>query len=1399
MQNGSVLLADLVDVLGHTASTARRADKVTELVALLRRTAIEDVESVVALAIGTHRPTHDISGWTSALADEIGPSGSSSLTIDDVRRVVEAMSIASGTQTVEAAGHSLVDLLGRATADEQAAVREMVDPSGESPISAALMSSAIAKAARVRVSDVRRAASVTSSLPMTATLAFLEGETALASVEPRAGRPIQPMRAAPADDLDEALFPTTCVEWAPSGVRLQAHRAGRAVSLFVHDGVTSIDVTDRLPAVVALVRGLPGDDLVLDGELAGSGVPAPTEVDVDRSVWFFDLLFDGDALLDRPLAQRRRALHSVVPPEHRLPSLESSDPADVQRFLRDAHAHGRDGVVLKDLASPYEPGRRGRSWRVVAPGRTLDLVVVAAEWGTGRRSDKLSRLHLGARTPSGEFETVGQTALGVTDEMLAWQTERLIQLAVDRVNPNELVVVRPEQVVEVAFESVHAARRGGEAVSLRSARVRRYRDDKQAGDSDTIETVRALVEVDERQGTQTAPASDGLRRRADDVPGSGGADAPRLPPARPPGLDAAQATAAKRIREVLADRQDAEAQPEEVEQFPAMPPPASLPVSGYLRGHIASLDLDFAPYEEPVLETGRTMQALVMLVRFTTLGWAVALTTGAFITRSEFGPVDRSLVQMIGWGGIPIVAALAISGWAWCDRLTRNLKRLDGRLPSRLRCVTAWLTPTVAVGLMALTVVRIEPTDVVDVRPSIIVGLLATVMWRPYALIRRILATLIRVRSDALLAAGYILDLVTFGMLWWRLTVWSSGADEVTRGDVEILIGICAAMSIAIASNVIVWRTIVRAGDRAEMHRAASQRTRYEHRMLRLRGVDPTDPEVWWALVQRRADEQRAEERRTEDGRAAELAAARTAAGEPAPVVVEASPTALVPTVDELVDSVRQRHSVAFRRLGAEQSDQLVGRLREQFATVVGDLAGLPLDEPGESDPEPLADDLVEQDQEPAPLSDYPVEPLVDELSEPEPVDDGPLSILKAVARSRDPLVDLVDSAAEAGAPPEADTVEADDDTPAALVDDGADVVADEDAAVDDDAPVLSPLDRLAARTAEADGRGAPKSVDLRARLEEASTAAKPIDLRARLEEAAASSSDADPVSALKRRLGLDEAVEDLKSPLEQLLGQAGTVQVEAALAEHRQQEIEDRPTERLVPPRLYALEWTRLLLVTGFAAVTAAGCWLVTETLGASAGSSDGSLGFASADVDLSRRAFIGAYSVAIALIPLWTYTVLTYARRCGMEHAKPQRHLILFALSSGACVAAFVLDGGTRGGASALLLIPGALIAGAAGYSVEPARFWFHLPSVTLTVWTVAVPGVLGVSWLGGLLRPANSVTSLQVLAFFTVTVSLVCALVTVLIALSASDIEDEIRLSPELAVPLSSTGRSRSGTQS
>lgn len=1395
VQNGSVLLADLVDALGRATEVPRRADKVNRLAGLLRRTPVEDVERVVALLTGVLRPVHDGSEWAETFASAGPPADTSTLTVAELGAVAAEIAGTTGAQAPEGLASSIARLLERATSEERVAIRSMLDPDREPPVSDSVMSSAIGRAAAVRVGVVRHAASLNGSLPLTASLALLQGESALSAVAVRAGHPIQPMVAVPVDDLDEIDFGAICIEWAPTGLRLQAHRAGRSVSLFVHDGVTQVDVTEALDELTEFVRYLPGEDLVLDGELSGTEIPDPSIDESARRARFSDVLFNGEPLLELPLRSRRRALATLVPEQHRVPSLESADPDDAVRVLEQARSNGRVGVVLKDLDSTYEPGRRARSWRLVAPVRTLDLVVVAAEWGSGRRSDQLSRLHLAATTADGGFEVVGRTALGVTDDMLQWQTERLLQHADGPVDRESVVRVRPELVVEVAFDSVRRPRSGG--LSLRSARVRRYREDLGPDDADSVETVTALLpqredDLDERRSRPSPGDTRHPGRRADDVEREAvdaDDEAPRLPPALPPTLDAAQTEAAKRIREVLAAEHPVVPEPErpaDADDPGTLPIPAGLPVSGYLRGHVASADLDFAPYEEPELETGRRAHAFVMLARFVSLGWVVAVTTAAFITRSDPGSVDASLVRNIGWFGVAVVAALAVTGWAWSDRLTRNLRRLDGRLPSRLRCVTGWLVPVATVVLLAITIVRLEPTEVVDVRPAIIAAIFASVVWRPYSLVRRILATLIRLRSDALLAAGYVLDLVAFGLLWWRLTVWGDGA-ELSRGDVDIMVGIGAAVSVAMAANVLVWRAIVRAGDRAEAHRASSQRTRYEHRMLRLRGVDPTDPEVWWALVQRRADEQRAEEQRIAAEREAE---ARAADGSepavPAPTVV--------PTVDELVDSVKQRHSVAFRRLGDEQSGELEQRLREQFSTVVGDLGGLPLTGPA---PAPATDDRLDEH----PAGEQPDGdgaegvPAGDVLTEPPPAQppvgtpdaspisaDRSFSILKALAErdvgapvADDEPADVAAAESPADAPPATEDVAEETETAAV-----GDVAAESDAAAEAAAATdgLSPLERLAIRTAESGERAAPRADALRDRLE----------------AAAASTGEVDPVSALRRRLGLDETVEDVKSPLEQLLGQAGTVQVEAALAERRQQELDERPTERLVPPRLYALEWARLLLVTAFAIVTAASAWMLTETLG-SGGSSDGAIGLDALDVDLARRAFVGAYSVAIALIPLWTFLVLTYARRCGMVDARPRIHLGLFAMAVALCTVAFVVDGGTRGGTSALLLIPGAIIAAAAGYLVEPARYWFELPSVTLTIWTVAVPVTLGLAWVGGLVGRVGESASLQVLAFFTVCTALLSALVTVLVALSAADIEDEIRLSPELAVPLGRSRRRRS----
>jgi DNA ligase-1 len=326
--------------------------------------------------------------------------------------------------------------------------------------------------------------------------ALAHGEAALSAFRLELGRPLQPMLASTAPDVTAALAKTgpAAVEWKLDGARIQVHRDGRDVAIFSR---TLDDVTARLPEVAEVALALPVRAAVLDGEaiaLHDDGRPYPFQVTGSRfasrsgtvplSSRFFDLLhLDGEDLLDRPGAERAQALAAAVPGEHRVPRGEGEE------MLASALARGHEGVVVKSLAAPYEAGRRGAAWVKVKPVHTLDLVVLAAEWGHGRRRGRLSNLHLGARGDGG-FVMLGKTFKGLTDALLAWQTEALLAREVRRTA--HVVHVRPELVVEIAFDGVQTSPRYPGGVALRFARVVRYREDKPAAEADTLDAVLAL-------------------------------------------------------------------------------------------------------------------------------------------------------------------------------------------------------------------------------------------------------------------------------------------------------------------------------------------------------------------------------------------------------------------------------------------------------------------------------------------------------------------------------------------------------------------------------------------------------------------------------------------------------------------------------------------------------------------------------------------------------------------------------------------------------------------------------------------------------------------------------------------------------------------------------------------
>ena len=501
-----MLFDDLAAASDAVASTSKRNEKVEALASVLGRLAPDEVPAAVSFLTGTTVLGRIGVGWSTLSDVRVPPASTPTLTVAEVDGAVHGLAAMEGAGVMAARRDRLASLLGAATEREQ---RLLVGVLGGELRQGALdgvMATAVAKAAGVPVGSVRRAAMMAGDLGAAATAALTGGQPALDAVTLEPLRPVQPMLASPAADVAEAIGGPASVEWKLDGARVQAHRRGSEVALFTRN---LNEITARLPGVVDVVRSMPGGDLVLDGEVMGvfdDGSPRRFQDTMgdfgaeeagrgdELRAFFFDVLHaDGSPVHDEPLSVRRDVLGSVVPEPARLPSIVTADPAEAEAFLAAAVRSGHEGVMVKDLDQPYAAGRRGAAWRKVKPVYTFDLVVLAVEWGHGRRTGWLSNLHLGARSgdPDGGYVMVGKTFKGMTDDMLRWQTERFLGLEIGR--EGHVVHVRPEQVVEIAVDGVQVSTRYPGGVALRFARVRRYRDDKAAADADTIDAVRALL------------------------------------------------------------------------------------------------------------------------------------------------------------------------------------------------------------------------------------------------------------------------------------------------------------------------------------------------------------------------------------------------------------------------------------------------------------------------------------------------------------------------------------------------------------------------------------------------------------------------------------------------------------------------------------------------------------------------------------------------------------------------------------------------------------------------------------------------------------------------------------------------------------------------------------------
>jgi DNA ligase-1 len=510
-QNANVLLARVAATSTEVAGTPARGAKVALIAACLREASPPEVPTLVSYLAGDLLQRRTGVGWAS-LRELPAPADIATLTVLTTDTLLTRVADVSGPGSQAERARLIGDLFARATEPEQRLLRGLLTGELRQGALEGVMVDAVAKAAGVPLADVRRAAMLRGAVGPVAQAALAAGADGLSHFRLEVGRPVQPMLASPASDIADAFGKVSpaAVEWKLDGIRIQAHRDGDDVGIFTR---SLDDITTRLPEVVEQMLALPVRSIVLDGEaiaLHDDGRPRPfqqtgsrtsSRIDVARaratapvSPFFFDVLHvDGADLLGSPASERFAALSAAVPEVARVPRLVTADAAMAGSFLGQAIALGHEGVVVKSLDVAYEAGRRGTGWLKVKPRHTLDLVVLAAEWGHGRRRGWLSNLHLGARDPaSGGFVMLGKTFKGLTDAMLTWQTERLLELAVDR---NDWVVqVRPELVVEVAFDGVQTSTRYPGGMALRFARVLRHRPDKRADEADDVASVRAIHE-----------------------------------------------------------------------------------------------------------------------------------------------------------------------------------------------------------------------------------------------------------------------------------------------------------------------------------------------------------------------------------------------------------------------------------------------------------------------------------------------------------------------------------------------------------------------------------------------------------------------------------------------------------------------------------------------------------------------------------------------------------------------------------------------------------------------------------------------------------------------------------------------------------------------------------------
>ena len=503
-----MLFALVVETSFRIAETTKRLAKIELLATLLRQLHGDEIEIVVSFLSGQPRQGKIGIGYRMLQSSHAPAAANATLTVLDIDH---ALTTIGETRGSAAKTERVRGLLASASAEEQHFLTRLLAGELRQGALEGIMSEGIAKAANLAPDRVRRACMLAGDIATVARAALEQGDRGLEAFDVQLFRPVQPMLAQTAEDVAAALgeLGEAALEYKMDGARIQVHRSGGEVRVFSR---SLNDVTAAVPEVVEAALALPAREIILDGEVLAldpSGRPHPFQVTMRRfgrkleiekqratlplSPFFFDAIYrDGTTLLDEPQSRRLSALIEVIPPEMVMPHLRTADPAQAADFVREALDRGHEGVMAKSPESTYLAGARGANWLKVKQARTLDLVILAAEWGSGRRKGWLSNLHLGARDEvRGGFAMLGKTFKGLTDEMLQWQTQELLKIEAAR--DAWTVFVEPKIVVEIAFNEIQVSPHYESGLALRFARVKRYRTDKAVSESDTFQTVQLMA------------------------------------------------------------------------------------------------------------------------------------------------------------------------------------------------------------------------------------------------------------------------------------------------------------------------------------------------------------------------------------------------------------------------------------------------------------------------------------------------------------------------------------------------------------------------------------------------------------------------------------------------------------------------------------------------------------------------------------------------------------------------------------------------------------------------------------------------------------------------------------------------------------------------------------------